>query len=377
MCGTPSLERRQFTVLALESSADDTCAAVVTSEREILSNVVISQHSQHADFGGIHPFYAMQSHQRIMPEAIKRALREASVELPDIDGVAFTRGPGMAGGLTACSVSAKAIAAALNKPVVGVHHMQAHALTPLLTERENIPEFPFLTLLVTGKHTLLLLAKSKTSFKVLATTGDESVGHAYDKVAKLLALEWKDIGPGAALEAFCKLPVESRELPTDIPDMPVPLRGRLAFSYSGLHSAVEKYIRLRGGIHSLDHPTKVALAQAFQDAAIKQLEKKLVLALDYCRQQHVQIRHVVLSGGVASNLLLRDRLRASLDQYTASASDRISLVFPPVKLCTDNAAMIAWASMHRFLAGDYDDLSIGFRVKWDIESLDSDTEVIS
>ncbi len=160
---------------------------------------------------------------------------------------------------------------------------------------------------MTGKHTLLLLAKSKTSFKVLATTGDESVGHAYDKVAKLLALEWKDIGPGAALEAFCKHPVESEELPTDIPNMPVPLRGRLAFSYSGLHSAVEKYIRLRDGIQSLDHPTKVALAQAFQDAAIKQLEKKLVLALDYCRQQHVQIRHVVLSGGVASNLLLRDR----------------------------------------------------------------------
>lgn len=160
---------------------------------------------------------------------------------------------------------------------------------------------------MTGKHTLLLLAKSKTSFKVLATTGDESVGHAYDKVAKLLALEWKDIGPGAALEAFCKHPIESEELPNDIPDMPVPLRGRLAFSYSGLHSAVEKYIRLRGGIQSLDHPTKVALAQAFQDAAIKQLEKKLVLALDFCKQQHVQIRHVVLSGGVASNLLLRDR----------------------------------------------------------------------
>lgn len=187
---------------------------------------------------------------------------------------------------------------------------------------------------------------------MLATTGDESVGHAYDKVAKLLALEWKDIGPGAALEAFCKHSVEREELPTDIPDMPAPLRGRLAFSYSGLHSAVEKYIRLRGGIQSLDHPTKVALAQAFQDAAIKQLEKKLMLALDHCRQQHVQIRHVVLSGGVASNLLLRDRyvvitfkmnvtrkliiarLRASLDQYTASDSDRISLVFPPVKLCT-------------------------------------------
>ncbi|KAI0093318.1 glycoprotease family-domain-containing protein [Irpex rosettiformis] len=364
------LGRRYFNVLALESSADDTCAAVVTSERKVLSNIVISQHTQHADFGGIHPFYAMQGHQRAMPIAINRALIDAAVTMADIDGVAFTRGPGMAGGLSVCSTAGKAIAAALQKPIVGVHHMQAHALTPLLTEQEETPQFPFLTLLVTGKHTLLLLARSQTSFRTLATTNDESVGHAYDKVAGLLALEWSNIGPGAALEAFCKTPLNDISPAMDVPLMPDPLRGRLAFSYSGLHGTVERFIRIQGGIESLDQATKVALARSFQDGAIRQLEKKLKLALDYCQQQDVHIRHVVLSGGVASNMLLRDRLRKILEEYTASEGNNISLVFPPVKLCTaDNAAMIGWASMHRFLSGDFDDLSIDIRVKWNIEDL--------
>lgn len=232
----------------------------------------------------------------------------------------------MAGGLSVCSTAGKAIAASLNKPIVGVHHMvrcddvshylatdrsfeqQAHALTPLLTSvMEDIPQFPFLTLLVTGKHTLLLLAKSVTSFQTLATTNDESIGHAFDKVAKLLALTWHDVGPGAALEAFCAAELGQHNLPKDVPDMPDPLRGRLAFSYSGLHGTVEKFIRLRGGVESLDTTEKVALARSFQTGAIRQLEKKLKLGLDWCRRQSIHIRHVVVSGGVASNMLLRTR----------------------------------------------------------------------
>jgi N6-L-threonylcarbamoyladenine synthase len=185
---------------------------------------------------------------------------------------------------------------------------QAHALTPLLTSPENeLPQFPFLTLLVTGKHTLLLLARSKTSFQTLATTGDESVGHAFDKVAKLLELEWKDVGPGAALEAFCKTSTEEAVLVSDVPAMPEPLRGRLAFSYSGLHGTVEKFIRLRGGIDSLDDHTKRSLARSFQNGAIMQLEKKLKLGLDWCKQNNEHMKHVVVSGGVASNALLRTR----------------------------------------------------------------------
>ncbi|KAI0344628.1 glycoprotease [Trametopsis cervina] len=364
--------RRAFNVLALESSADDTCAAVVTSERKILSNIVISQHQQHASFGGIHPFYAMQAHQQAMPEAIRKALTEAGVTMADIDGVAFTRGPGMAGGLSVCSTAGKAIAAALNKPIVGVHHMQAHALTPLLTSlQEEPPQFPFLTLLVTGKHTLLLLAESITRFKTLATAKDESIGHAFDKVAKLLGLEWQNIGPGAALEAFCRTEIYDADALADVPAMPDVLPGQLAFSYSGLHGTVEKYIREHGGIESLNSATRVRLAQSFQTGAIRQLEKKLKMGLHLCRQQDIHIRNVVVSGGVASNSLLRSRLRTFLDEYTDSDPEHISLLFPPVRLCTDNAAMIGWAAMHRFLAGDYDDLSINLRVVWNIEDLES------
>lgn len=182
-------------VLGLESSADDSCAAVVNSHREILSNVVMKQESLLERYRGIHPLAAQHQHARNLPLAIRAALKEAGdLSLSDLDGIAYTRGPGMAGCLQACSASAKALAAATGLPLMGVHHMvspfsqksaythadvlaeqQAHALTPFLTESEP-PRFPFMTLLLSGGHTLLLLARSETSFKILATTHDESIG---------------------------------------------------------------------------------------------------------------------------------------------------------------------------------------------------------
>ncbi|KAL1945590.1 hypothetical protein VTO73DRAFT_1592 [Trametes versicolor] len=178
---------RAFTVLALESSADDTCAAVVTSDRKVLSNVVISQQAFLEEYGGIHPFIALHAHQRNMPGAVQRALREADMSVNDVDGIAFTLGPGIPGCLSVCGNAARSLAAALNKPLVGVHHMQAHALTP-----SSRPQFPFLTILVSGGHTLLLLASSPKSFRILATSLDESIGSAYDKVARPLRrhLRW-------------------------------------------------------------------------------------------------------------------------------------------------------------------------------------------
>lgn len=179
---------------------------------------------------------------------------------------------------------------------------QAHALTPLLTTPDI--SFPFLTLLISGGHTLLLLARSRTSFQTLATTPDESVGNVFDNVSKMLKIPWGKLGPGAALEQFC-LDGDHHQLPEITPPLPSGQPGKLAFSYSGLHSSVERYIAAHNG--DLDAPTKLALARAFQAAAVSQLEQKVLLALHRCRQNGVIIRDIVVSGGVASNKFLRQR----------------------------------------------------------------------
>lgn len=260
----------------------------------------------------------------------------------------------------------------------------AHALTPFLTTPANsLPTYPFLTLLVSGGHTLLLLATSPRAFRVLATTLDESIGRAFDKVSRMLALPWSAHGPGAALEQFCRdgpaggtgapggEEIGSGE-PAEAPHIPLPMRGRLAFSYTGLHSSVERFLHARGGV--VDARTKHAIATTFQKNAVGQLEEKLALGLQLCRRKGIQIRHVVVSGGVASNSYLRERLRICLDE--ASPDEHIALIFPPPSLCTDNAVMIAWASMHRFLAGDTDDYTVELRRKWSIEELDPSAPAI-
>jgi N6-L-threonylcarbamoyladenine synthase len=186
--------------------------------------------------------------------------------------------------------------------------MQAHALTPFLTSPEpDHPQFPFLTLLVSGGHTMLLLATSLTSFRILATTADESVGHAFDLVSRRLRISWSGIGPGAALEKFCATDYPVMNLPKIDPSFPRSMHGQLAFSYCGLHSCVERYIFARDGVQNLDFPTKLALARAFQTAAVSQLEDKLSLGLKWCERRNIQIGHVVVSGGVASNTFLRER----------------------------------------------------------------------
>ncbi|THV06781.1 peptidase M22, glycoprotease [Dendrothele bispora CBS 962.96] len=363
------LFRRPLTILAFESSADDTCAAVLTSTRKILSNVVIKQHEVHESWGGIHPAAAVMAHQRNMPIAAKRALTEAGLDISQVDGIAFTRGPGIGGCLGVSCNAAKTLAAVHNKPVVGVHHMQAHALTPLLTSWPDVPSFPFLTFLVSGGHTLLVLAESLTSFKIIATTRDESIGRTFDKVSRMLELSWDGIGPGAALERFCAGP-EQGSLPDGFYPFPRPMPGQLAFSYASLHSHVERYLHFNGGIESVSLPSKLAIARSFQLAAFSQLEDKLLLALQWCANKSLDVRHLVVSGGVASNTLLRERLNACLK----NAPTPLSVIFPPPSLCTDNAVMIAWASMHRFLAHDYDDYSINPRAKWSIEELHDKSE---
>jgi N6-L-threonylcarbamoyladenine synthase len=170
-----------------------------------------------------------------------------------------------------------------------------------------MPQFPFLTILISGGHTLLILATSLTNFRILATTVDESIGRVFDKVSRMLCLKWTDLGPGAALEQFCAEDNEEGIEGSEPPLMPQSMPSQLAFSYAGLHSAVERYIFNRGGVQNLDTQSRRALGRAFQAAAVAQLEEKLALGLKWCEHKGIKVEHVVVSGGVASNKFLRDR----------------------------------------------------------------------
>jgi N6-L-threonylcarbamoyladenine synthase len=297
----------------------------------------------------------MRSHQQRMPHAIRKVLDTARLSMADIDGIAFTRGPGVpsaprdfplsfpftdgscyrdgrwAGCLLdrgqvprRCAQQADRWCSPYGSPTLlrlqiycsNCHwsrEKQAHALTPLLTSpTAEVPQFPFLTLLVSGGHTLLLLAQTRTSFHMLATTTDESIGRSFDKVSRILGLEWSTSGPGAALEEFCTTAHADEGDPehltaANIPSMPRILPNELVFSYSGLHSIVERYVTRHGGAGNLSTGTKRALARAFQTAAVTQLEEKLLLGLKWCARKRIAVRHVVVSGGVASNMYLRNR----------------------------------------------------------------------
>ncbi|GAA5994132.1 hypothetical protein JCM11641_003832 [Rhodosporidiobolus odoratus] len=374
---------RPLVVLGLESSADDTCASVVTSPREILSNVVLKQSNIHEAYGGIHPLHAQEAHQRNMPLGIQQALRDANVGLSDLDGIAFTRGPGMYGCLSVCAGAAKALAAATGKPLLGVHHMQAHALTPFLTASaasHPSPSFPFLTLLLSGGHTLLLNCTSYSSFKILATTHDESIGACFDKASRDMEISWA-LGagsPGAALEKFA-WPGLSLQGTEEVGEgevegekevaFPTPFRSELAFSYAGLRSALTR-ILAKTPAKEMPEARKRSLARSFMLAGFRQIEDKVELALKLRQQRgEDRVKGLVVSGGVASNLILRERLRIRLDEL---GYPDMPLIFPPPKYCTDNAAMIAFVGLLRLQRGLVDPLTVMQKSMWSVEECEAD-----
>lgn len=270
--------------------------------------------------------------------------------------------------------AAKTLAAVLQKPLVYVHHMQAHALTPLLTE-ESPPEFPFLVLLVSGGHTMLVLSKGVSEFRVLVSTSDDSIGDSFDKVARDLGIPWTS-APGKELERLA----EQHQGKGEGVSFPIPCKGQAMFSYSGLKAAVQRHVEAKGIVSDGE---RASIAQAFQEAAVGQLEDKLSLTLRPSTQRTDgrgrvyprlnlerlsgdEIKTVVCSGGVASNIFLRQRLRQALDEL---GRKDVELQFPPLSLCTDNAAMIAWTGhllWHQRTHGDY---SRQARAKWSIEDI--------
>jgi N6-L-threonylcarbamoyladenine synthase len=341
-------------ILALETSCDETAAAVVERmgpfHGRILSNIVHSQFDDHAAFGGVVPEIAARAHAELIETVIRAALREADCTLEKIDAIAATSGPGLVGGLIVGVMTAKALAAATSKPFLGINHLEGHALTAGLTDGVR---FPYLLLLVSGGHTQVLLVKGVGDYERWATTIDDALGEAFDKTAKLLGLPWPG---GPEVERRAKNGNPTRFI------FPHPLRGekRLDFSFSGLKTAV------RQAIEQIDIASDQDVADicaSFQKAVCDTLEERITKSLQQFQNRYPNADKPVLvvAGGVAANQPIRDMLMRLTNFY------QMRFLAPPMILCTDNAAMIAWAAAERFALGQTDSMELAPRPRWPLD----------
>ncbi len=354
MTKPPQSSAEELVVLGIETSCDETAAAVVSGAGEIRSNLVLSQLDEHRPYGGVVPEIAARSHMDHIDRLVEEAMAEAGLTYDQLDGVAATAGPGLIGGVFVGVMTAKAIALAWEKPFLAVNHLEGHALSVRLSDRLD---FPYLLLLVSGGHCQLLAVEGVGHYRRLGGTIDDALGEAFDKTAKLLGLDYPG-GPAVEKEA-------ARGDPAAF-DLPRPMLGRpgLDFSFSGLKTAVrhaaDKAGVLGGGG---DDQARADLAASFQAAAGDILAERCAKALDLFEKDYGRAGPLVVAGGVAANR----SLRARLETVAAGAGSR--LVAPPPKLCTDNAAMIAWAGVERLALGLVDPLDFAARPRWPLESL--------
>lgn len=332
-------------VLGIESSCDETAAALVRGDRTIVAQRIASQDDAHRPFGGVVPELAARAHADRLAPMIADVLAEAGAELADVDAIAGTAGPGLIGGVMVGLVTAKALAWAAGKPLIAVNHLEGHALSPRLADATL--QFPYLLLLVSGGHCQLLGVTGVGQYRRLATTIDDAVGEAFDKSAKVLGLGFPG---GPALERAARTGNPARF------GLPRPLVGSADphFSFAGLKSAV---LRARAGIADASPQDIADLAASFQQAATDCLTDRTARAI----AAFPQARALVVAGGVAANLAIRSALSA------LAASHGLKFAAPPLWLCTDNAAMIAWAGIERFAAGDIDDLHAPARPRWPLD----------
>jgi len=318
-------------ILGIESSCDETAAAVVADGRRVLSSVVATQFELHAAYGGVVPELAARRHLENILPVVQGALDQAGVTQNYLDGLAVTQGPGLIGALVIGMAVAKVLAYTLKRPLTGVHHLQAHILAAFLTETP--PGFPFVALVVSGGHTNLYLVRDFLDMQLLGRSRDDAAGEAFDKVAKLLRLGYPG---GVQIEALAGSGnPEAYHLPRPrIPEEP------LTFSFSGLKTAVA--VQLKKDPRILEDPAAQAdLAASFQEAVVESLTRRAWLALT-----QTGCRRLVVSGGVAANRRLRQCLQGH------SRETGVQLFLPPLSLCTDNAAMVAALGYHRLRAGE-------------------------
>ena len=336
-------------VLGIETSCDETGIAVYDSDRGLLADCLYSQVGIHASYGGVIPELASRDHIRKTLPLIKEAIKDASIKASELDGVAYTAGPGLVGALLVGAAIGRSLAMGWGVSAIGVHHMEGHLLAPML--EPNPPVFPFVALLVSGGHTQLVRADGIGRYELLGESLDDAAGEAFDKVGKMLGLPYPG---GPHLEKLAKYGKTGRY------EFPRPMTNRpgLDFSFSGLKTFVRNTIieQSKGG--ELDEQTRADIARAFQEAVVATIAIKCRRALE-----QTGLRSLIIAGGVSANTFLREELETSLEKITGQ------LFYAQLKFCTDNGAMIAYAGCQRLQAGQHEGLAINVFPRWSIESL--------
>lgn len=343
-------------ILGIETSCDETAAAIVDSDRTIRANLVLSQLEEHRAFGGVVPEIAARAHLDHLDRLIAAAMDDAGVDYHELAGVAATCGPGLIGGVMVGMMAGKAIAAAHDLPFIGVNHLEAHALTPRLTD--DIA-FPYLLLLVSGGHTQILVVEDVGRYRQIGTTIDDAAGECFDKSAKLMGLPYPG---GPYVQQFAQECADPAAALKRFP-LPRPMAGRAEpdFSFSGLKTAVRNHVdHLPPG--DLARADVAALAYALQDAIAAVVADRCAKAVDiYVRDYRPAAPALVVSGGVAAN----SGIRAALTNLAAAHG--MTFHAPPVALCSDNGAMIAWTGVERLRKNMTDPLDIAARPRWPLD----------
>ena len=321
-------------VLGIESSCDETSVAVIKDE-ELTANLIASQ-DFHTKYGGVVPELSSRAHLQIVNPLVKDALKKSNIELNDVDLVAATAGPGLIGALLVGLTYAKGLSFGMDKPFIGVNHIEGHIFSGFLMPQK--PEFPFLSLVVSGGHTLLLLVKSFTEIYKLGSTVDDAAGEAFDKVSKLLGLGYPG---GPKIQNAAKLG-DANKIDFPVSD----LKQRLNFSFSGLKTAVLRYVQSQGGVTNLTEQDKNDIAACFQTAAVKALTRNVKRALE-----QFNVKSISVVGGVAANAHLKSEITKLAGKYNKN------VVIPDLQFCGDNAAMIAFRGKSLFENGVRDTLS--------------------
>ena len=344
--------KEKLTFLGIETSCDETAASVIREKTdgtgEILSNIVSSQIEEHKQFGGIVPEIAARAHVEKIEFIIKEALKESNLNFNNIDGIAATAGPGLIVCLTVGLNAGKAIAGSLKKPFIAVNHLEGHALSPMINNKIN---FPYLLLLISGGHTQFLQVNGVNNYKRLGTTIDDALGETFDKTAKILGIEFPG---GPKIEKWAKKGNEDYFM------LPKPIfkKGGCNFSFAGLKTVV-----LKTSQKLKNQKEKYHLAASFQKTINEILREKTKVAMEeFLKNIKDKQRTFVIAGGVAANLTIRENL------IKLAEEKKFSSIFPPINLCGDNAAMIAWAGIERYKANLIDNLEFPSKARWPLDS---------